>query len=468
MYMTSLLNLTIVARHAVPPPYYGFYDATWWEAHKPSLAAKVAAAMPGTPIDPAKAPTHTTFVLHVAGSSSAPFDGLRLRTDLYVRGAMWRSYGHALCVSLVDPEDELDHACAKGGGVFDAKVWLFVPGNARPAVSIEHVLRARWPGAAAVRKPTLPSLGSATWHDMPTFAKRLHDVCAWTAPMLAESGSAFAEGGLAALIRKECAKVASASVDGGAAAAGRTLGDGQLHSLVGLADVLNEVAWKHARKSKVVMQVKGEDLQAVGAAFLLAASSLPQPFAIVESGNLCGGSTTLLALLRRRFCPSCPFYSVDPGWFRPVMGHPHSCARDTLAWAGLSAEVNFHDGPGASLTSLESPVGFVYLDDGKARYFKCVNRIPTHAPEACLLTGARVRIPSWQRAALLVPSAQADAWRHRRHGRRLARGAAAPLAPLLWASSIRRGARRRGRMPAACGAEWTEDPLRQQLHTQPC
>ena len=72
------------------------------------------------------------------------------------------------------------------------------------------------------------------------------------------------------------------------------------------------------------------------AAFVYAAHNLPQPFAIVESGTLCGATTLLLAALKRAHCPKCPFYSLDPGGFRATKGQPLSCARDAIGAAGYT------------------------------------------------------------------------------------------------------------------------------------
>ena len=45
-----------------------------------------------------------------------------------------------------------------------------------------------------------------------------------------------------------------------------------------------------------------------------------------------------------------------------------SCAHDQLEWAGLRDEVFLHDGP-TTAAQIEWPVGFVYLDDGKSRFW---------------------------------------------------------------------------------------------------
>ncbi len=45
-----------------------------------------------------------------------------------------------------------------------------------------------------------------------------------------------------------------------------------------------------------------------------------------------------------------------------------SCAHDQLEWAGLRDEVVLHDGP-TTAAQIEWPVGFVYLDDGKSRFW---------------------------------------------------------------------------------------------------
>ena len=107
------------------------------------------------------------------------------------------------------------------------------------------------------------------------------------------------------------------------------------------------------------------DWRAIGAGFVLAALSLPQPFAIVESGNFCGGTTGLLALLRRELCPRCPYISLDPGAYRVKRHATMSCHRVALEFAGLGDQVQFVEEPSAALSALESPVGFMYVDGGK-------------------------------------------------------------------------------------------------------
>lgn len=107
------------------------------------------------------------------------------------------------------------------------------------------------------------------------------------------------------------------------------------------------------------------DWRAIGAGFVLAALSLPQPFAIVESGNFCGGTTGMLALLRRELCPRCPYVSLDPGAYRVKRHASIGCHRAALEFAGLSDQVTFVEEPSAALGALEPPVGFMYIDGGK-------------------------------------------------------------------------------------------------------
>jgi predicted O-methyltransferase YrrM len=341
------LDLRLSPRINVSAPFYGWHEEAWWREEKPQLWRLLEAQLPTTPIHPDNATAHTAYTLHIGGATTVGFDRLAVTTDVHIRGARWRSYDHGtLCTSMADPiEDEVAHTCnVKGPGTFQAAVWLFVPGT-RPAAQLDDVLEKRFPLASvsSLRPPP-----AASWQDMRVLAKYVDSrVCEWSVPLLTER-TLFAHGGLASVLRAKCTEPAS--------------------SAVRLTDVLNARAWRtHGRRT--IMQVGGDDLVAVGAAFMLAARTLPHPFAIVESGNLCGGSTVLLALLRRRFCPSCPFTSADPGWFRPIMKQDYTCARDTIAWAGLTEDVTIYDGPGAALSGLEQPVGFVYLDDGKARFF---------------------------------------------------------------------------------------------------
>lgn len=115
--------------------------------------------------------------------------------------------------------------------------------------------------------------------------------------------------------------------------------------------------------------------------------------AIVESGNLCGSATIFFALLRRALCPRCPFFSRDPGLSRVLQGDTMTCAQDAVAMAGLASEVQLADTIGAAVHT-ELPVGFVFLDDGKARY---ANAPLMSSLDEKMMAGAVVALDdSWQ------------------------------------------------------------------------
>jgi len=137
------------------------------------------------------------------------------------------------------------------------------------------------------------------------------------------------------------------------------------------------------------------DFEILASSFTLAALSLPQPFTIVESGNLCGATTVMLALLKRHLCPSCRMVSMDPGGYRtdPTVREKFTCAADSLQWAGVSDEVHLVDEITPTV-EVELPVGFVFLDDGKIRFS---NDPLMTLLEAKLMRGAVVAMhDAWQ------------------------------------------------------------------------
>lgn len=54
--------------------------------------------------------------------------------------------------------------------------------------------------------------------------------------------------------------------------------------------------------------------------------------------------------------------------YRLVVGHKLSCARDTIEYGGVGGDVTLVDDLTSAL-AVEQPVGFVYLDDGKIRFY---------------------------------------------------------------------------------------------------
>ncbi len=292
------------------PPLYGY------ESPSPRVAA----------MDVKSWPTHHQHLLRVRGRTSEQSHAqYSLRTSLYVRGAHWRSQTDALCTALDTrgPEHELK-ACSAREGAFNAALWLFIPG-------------------------TVPQHWWLRTTDVPTQARDLRAYidrpCEWIAPLWQKGGW---DSHLASAIAAACSS-----------AGGRQLTLGQLFgeprwSQQGKQAKVRASGSTMARFWEAGHQVWGETMAAMGVAFLEAARTLPQPYTIVESGNLCGGSTTLLALLKKRFCPSCPFVSADPGWYRVHRRQNLSCPQETLAWAGLRQEVNvLYDG--SALVTLSIP-----------------------------------------------------------------------------------------------------------------
>ena len=117
-----------------------------------------------------------------------------------------------------------------------------------------------------------------------------------------------------------------------------------------------------------------------------AATSLPLPFTILETGNLCGHSTSFLARAKQLLCPQCKLVSLDPGNYRKSrsVGRPavlealrkqygtgfdmQQCARRNLEEQGLLNEVNLIDKFGQEAPLSRPPIGFIFYDDGKVRY----------------------------------------------------------------------------------------------------
>ena len=268
--------------------------------------------------------THRQFELLVSGSSPRPWPEYHIHVQHIVRGASWRSSHHPLCVSMEERPSVEFRTCKTGSGTFNASLWLLVPGTV-----------PRSPPKAIVPRSDNMSeqLAFAT-----SALERGINVCA---PRLRFSKT---------LLGDLCEKSVAAAK--GPPSSPR----------VGVL----ELVWSKHFTTSVHAQTSADEWRAIGTAFLTAVARLPQPFAIVEAGNLCGATTIMLAILKRRWCPTCPLYSLDPGAYRRDVGQPYSCARDALAWSGLLEEVELLDDISGVL-SVETPVGFVYLDDGKAR-----------------------------------------------------------------------------------------------------
>lgn len=96
-------------------------------------------------------------------------------------------------------------------------------------------------------------------------------------------------------------------------------------------------------------------------------TTLPLPFTLLESGNLCGTSTCYIAAAKKIWCPDCPFISIDPGWTRKALGEDPKCVEKNLADAGLSDQALVLQDTGEE-APIRSPIGFVFNDDGKMRH----------------------------------------------------------------------------------------------------
>lgn len=254
--------------------------------------------------------TSSQLTLRLSGSTETPHSRFHLETALIVHGALWQSSTHKLCLSLDPlPSEEFPRECdTRRAGPFDAAVYVHVP-RAIP-------FKQQW----AHPLPQLSDYGSR----LGGLARALKilssvDVCRWTR---------FEVG------------------------AHTACQDGRRHGVAQLMISLN----KEANKKTFFTNMLDKDWLPIAASFVAAAITLPQPFVVIESGNLCGGTTVMLALLKRIFCPDCPFLSVDPGFARQAVqqagkttGERLMCAERTLAWAGLQAEVEFvHDFSGTS------------------------------------------------------------------------------------------------------------------------
>ena len=339
-----LLNASIVRSHWLQPPAFGFEGTM---------------RVPRAPTDHPRFGTHLQHVLHIRGTVPKDFNEYHLRVDMHVRGALWRTQTHALCQSLHENEEFEVRPCAVGKDAFDARLWAFEPSHRpwpRPPSSLlsEHLS-----GDPILSKPLPPPSRPTARLRYALSVLGSINVCKLSGgPPLPDRlvGVACNESAakLLDMSRGSRADLAAA----GAAALGR--------GIIGRVSpdaLMQSYAWRNAGKSDMF----GGDWRAIGAMFVLACLTLPQPFTIVESGNFCGGTTGYLALLRRELCPSCPFLSLDPGAYRRKRHAHFSCNRDALAFAGLEDQVVFVDEP-SPVAVVEQPVGFVYMDGGKVRF----------------------------------------------------------------------------------------------------
>ena len=262
-------------------------------------------------------PAHRQPLLHITGNTgTGQHRNFYINVQLLIRGAQTRAYSHPLCTAVGSPQLE-QKTCSTSAGYYDARVWLFVPDFVRPVVPLSMPVSVKHSDTYEQRLAMLTDFGFC--RDSPSRYSR-------------------------AFRREVCS----------------------MKKLPAYAAIYSAI-----KKGPNFGQVAGSDFRDVGLAFLQAATTLPQPFAIVEHGNLCGLMTIYLAVLRRYFCTRCPLYSTDPGLFRTVKKQRLSCVRDALNWAGShDQEITLADDAGAAVQlSADVPVGFAYLDDGKLRVF---------------------------------------------------------------------------------------------------
>lgn len=295
---------TVHSKESPGAPLLGEISEAWF-ASKQEFAAD-------PPSNAAIAVPRRQLELHVTGTTARRHQHYRVVTSVFVRGALWRRFTASLCTSLLHPTEEI-RKCDEGRGAYSAQLWVVVPRFALDAA-----------GASLRALPTREGLLLAARAELLAL-----DVCA----------PSFA---LPAMVRpKACDARAVSPVE-------------LMSSQGGLA-------------THVLTNMNPKDWELMGALFVLAARSLPQPFSVMESGNLCGGATVFFALLKKVLCPACTFHSRDPGTSRKRFSKPMNCAEEAARIVGVASDVELANSIGAAV-SVDLPVGFVFLDDGKARF----------------------------------------------------------------------------------------------------
>lgn len=341
-----LSNASIAYTHWLQPPAFGF-EGTMRVGRPPTDRPRIG--------------SHFQHVLRIEGSVPRDFADYHLRVDFHVRGALWRSQTHALCTSLREnPEHEV-RMCEGGTGAFDARVWAFEP-SARPS---PRPLDMQLPGGAMLSQLPPASEPAARLQFAARVLSKIN-VCQLRSGPLPDR-----------FVGKSC----NESVARGARA---------------------HVTPDALMTSKVWGKVSGTcmatvDWRTIGATFVLAWLTLPQPFTMVESGNFCGGTTGYFALLKRELCPSCPLLSLDPGAYRRKRHAAFSCNRDALDYAGLLDQVTFVE-DASPVAVVEQPVGYTYMDGGKVRF--CNMPLVSRAARGPL---SNSRIPPADSPTLLPP-----------------------------------------------------------------
>ena len=332
----ALRNVSISASIWLHPPAYGFEP----EFHAPPV-----------PVDAPGPGAHQQLTLRVEGSVATSFAAYYLRSDLFVRGALWRSQTHHLCTALDEDPMQEKRSCSQGTGGFAASIWAFVPAS-RPGGEPKRAAHQAVGGSV----PT--PLFSEFMGSMQSLAPGATsaDQLAHTADLLGRINVCTLSPPLPDhFVGRLCnaSRLAASAVSTSSPGA----------PIVSPIELMQSREWDRAAHSDLYRV----DWRSIGAAFILAALTLPQPFTIVESGNFCGGTTGYLALLKRLFCPACPFLSLDPGYYRKKRHARLSCNVQSLEFAGLRGEVLFVDAP-SPVVDVALPVGFVYYDGGKVRF----------------------------------------------------------------------------------------------------
>ena len=233
--------------------------------------------------------TYMQHELVVRGTTHVPHSDTSLNLAVFWAGALWRRYRQPLCTALGRSPSNESRTCSHRVGAFHARIWVVGP-------------PLEWPPALGQGRNENSLRGALA-------TLRAFDVCAIE---------------LSPTIRALC----------------RERGRLTLPELMTDKNVTTQTR----------QNMFPSDWEPMGAAFILAAQSLPQPFTVLESGNLCGGATAFFSALRKRFCPSCQVLSRDPGIGRLAFGGNSAnakqlfdCARHTLDFFGLAEGVEMVD-----------------------------------------------------------------------------------------------------------------------------
>ena len=310
----------------------------------------------------------TQLVLRLNGSTPLPHSSYRLIAELIVHGGLWRTSSHQLCTSLqASPSDEL-RECSRRDGAFAAAINLYVPGplprSGTPSAQEQGELQRLDDYAVRMRQlaAAAKSLGEI-------------NVCSLGAAVLSPT-----------VTKRAC----------------RRHGRQQDESArVGVHELM--ISLKNSEL--VATNLFNEDWLPIAAAFVTAALSLPQPFTIVEVGNYCVGATLMLSLLKRIYCPRCPFVSLDPGTLRTIDRKGAiltQCHREVLAWAGVAEEVTLIDDFSGTV-NVEMPVGFAFFDGGK---YRVANDPTLTALADRMMIGAVLALDDAWQAEVNSPAAQ--------------------------------------------------------------